>query len=245
MSTGGATPSTLSDVIRYVIALYARPEVTPAHVVGDTYAIGDQVSADGRVYTCHAAGVAAEAPSGIGTYSDANGVGWFALFYTEETWENEYQQGAPPRIYFKRVKANPGIGPVLEISSRQIGSFGEGIRAYIWGAEESEDGEQDRYDFAMAMAKRLYAAFNAAGCGRLSLNAFEPDPDEPDLSFGAQYILEVAFTWEVPRDDAIDAAAKALADLGAVSESPLDPDRPDGGNGSTYGINVVMENNRT
>jgi len=243
MSYGGETPSTLSDVLRYVVALYV--EIGPAHATGTTYAAGATVAANGRVYTCHAGGVAAEAPSGPGSYVDANGVGWYPLFYSGDRFDA--QEGAPPRIYFRRSKAAGSVGPVLEIGSRQIGSFGESVIAHIWGAE-SESDDEARYDNALAMGARLMAAFNAAGVGRLTLVRMERDSQTSVVTFGEQYQLEVGYVWAIPRDEAIEIAARALAqaaeDAGEFPQSPPDPDRPNGPSTVTFQNQIVMENER-
>ncbi len=243
MSTGGHIPSTLSDVLRFVRAIYAHPSVTPAWVLGAAYTAGTQAASDGRVYTCFSPGVALTAPTGPGSQSDANGTGWYPLFFEGERFDES--EGAPPRIWIVQSKSGSGskLGPVLEIGARQLGSITEACVCYVWGAETVENG--DRYDAAKAMILRLVAAFNAAAVGRLEYRRLERGDQTSLVTYGEEYQLEIAYTWAVPRDGAVDTAAAALAEVGGYSQAPPDPDRPGGGTGSTFKIAVEMQDTRT
>lgn len=245
MSAAGPIPSTLSDVLRYVVQLYVRERINAgaAWTLGTTYAAGDQVASDGRVYTCFAPGVAAEAPTGPGSQTDSAGVGWFPLFFEGE--RHDGSEGAPPRIMFLQTAGGTGsaLGPVLHIGGGELGSITESCTCYVWGRETAADA--DRYDDAKARVMRLYAAFNAAAVGRLELRRLERGDQTRLVTFGEQYQMEIGYVWAVPRDAAIDAAAEALAVAGVIGDSPVNPDRPNGPTGLLFNVDVTVENLRT
>lgn len=148
-------------------------------------------------------------------------------------------EGAPPRIRFVVTRGQSALGPVLEVGARQLGSISEAVTCYVWGSETLDDA--DRYRDAKARVMTLLAAFNAAGVGRLVLRRLERGDTTSLITYGEQYQMEIAYVWAVPRSDAVDRAARALALTGA---SPPDPSRPNGDTGQTMIVNVVSNPTR-
>lgn len=240
MSLGGPPPSTLADVLRYVVKLWAKvAELGPGglYTTGHTYAVGDIVSSNAAPYVCWAAGTATgPGPSGVGSSRDANGVGWRPLIYTGERFDQ--QEGAPPRLYF-RPDPDEKIGPVLDIGGREIASRMQSCDVFVWGAETTAD--LDRYDAADALLDQAIAAVFTAGAGRITMGDVKRQDETSIDTFGEEYRWRFEYARLVPRSDAFEAAAAALA---LLSKSPEDPDRPNGGNGLTPVVAVVSANAR-
>lgn len=148
-----------------------------------------------------------------------------------------HENGHPPRIVF--VRDDEKVGGVLEIGSNEIGSRSQGCTAYVWGAETTDDGT--RYDAADALLDRLMAAVNIAGAGRITPGTVQPMKDTNVETFGEEYRWRFEYARQVPRDATLEAAATALA---VLSSSPDDPDRPTGGSGLTFNVDIVPTNAR-
>lgn len=150
------------------------------------------------------------------------------------------EEGAPPRIVFVPTTAGGRLGPPLEIGARQVGSITESVRCYVWGAETSLD--VSRYDDAAARCVRLLNAFAASCSGRSTKGAFSRNAGTNIETFGEEYVVELSYTWPVPYDDEIFAAAYATAPSPALS--PPNPDQPTGDTGLTFGVAVTLTNER-
>jgi hypothetical protein len=200
VSLGGPAPSTLSDVLRYVVALYTQ------------------------------AGLVRTNPA-----DPATGI----EILTGERYDR--QEGAPPRLFFRPDKQGR-MGPVRELTGRSVGTWTHGCNVYAWGAETAAD--LDRYDAAIALAMQVRAALHLAVAARGG--AFEVvRADETSLvTFGEDYMFRFEYTWDIPRDDALERAALALAQANGYSQSPTDPDRPHGPTPQTFSVNVVSQNAR-
>jgi len=197
MSLGGPPPSTLSDVLRYVKALYVQ------------------------------AGLVRTLPSDPSTGIE---------FLVSERYIE--QEGSPPRLLFVIDSAGK-LGPVYELTGRSVGTWTHGCRVYAWGAESADD--IARNDAAMALMMQAQAALQIAGVERATFGDVVREDDTNIVTFGEEYNFRFEYTWSVPRDAALEAAALAL---GAVSKSPTDPDRPLGHTPQNFSINVVMQNAR-
>lgn len=197
MSYRGNAPSTLSDVLRYVRALYAQ------------------------------AGLLRDPSTNQGGIE----------MLTGERYRR--QDGAPPRIVFEQLAKPGNVGGPLEIGARQSASVTETCLCRVWGAETTADA--DRYDAAKALAAQLLDGFKIAAPGRLRGAQILREDETSIETFGEEYQLLVSYTWAVPRDEQLRQAATALA---LVSDSPQDPDRPNGGTGLSFTPAVVVENER-
>lgn len=197
MSLGGPPPSTLSDVLRYVVALYTQ------------------------------AGLVRTNPADPSTGTE---------ILVGERYDQ--QEGAPPRILF-RVTRDGHLGPVFELTGRSVGSWTQGCEVFVWGRETTSD--LDRYDDAMARAMQAQAALQIAGVERATFGKVTRGDGTPIVTFGEDYSFRFEYTWAIPRDAVLEAAANAL---GAISQTPTDPDRPLGPTGNVFSINVVTHNVR-
>jgi hypothetical protein len=197
VSLGGPPPSTLSDVLRYVVALYTQA---------------------GLVRT-----VPADPSTGI------------EILIGERYKKSE---GAPPRLFFQYDDRGE-MGPVLELTGRDVASWTHGCWVYAWGAESATD--LDRYDSAIALAMQVRAALHIAAAARGGAVEVVRAARSSLNTFGEDYSFRFQYTWSIPRDNALELAALALA---ATSQSPTDPDRPNGSTGQTFSVNVVAQNAR-
>jgi hypothetical protein len=197
VSLGGPPPSTLSDVLRYVVALYTQAGLVRT-VPGDP-STGIEVLIGERY---------------------------------------DQQEGAPPRLFF-RYDPRGQMGPVLELTGRDVGSWKHGCMVYAWGAETLSD--LDRYDAAVALTMQARAALHIAAAARGGTVEVVRADESSLNTFGEDYSFRFEYTWSIPRDDALERAALAL---GATSQSPTDPDRPNGDTGYTFSVNVAMQNGR-
>lgn len=145
------------------------------------------------------------------------------------------QEGSPPRIVF--VREDGDIGPVLAVGARQVNSITETVRCYVWGAETSDD--VDRQRAAEALAHRLLNAFKATAPGRLAGKVRLRNSDTNVVTYGEELVLDLAYSYGVPYDDAIWDAAYAAAPDPALS--PPDPDRPQGDTGDTFTVIPTLE----
>lgn len=236
MSLGGAPPSTLADVLRYVVALYVA--ATPAWAQSTAYATSAMVSANGAVFVCYVAGTsdAGAGPSGTGSQADANGVAWFPLIYVGERYLR--QEGATPRIVFVPT-TRERWGGILDIGSREVASRLQGCDVYVWGAETLAD--LDRYDDADARLDDMIAAVFIAGAGRITGGDVVREAETNIATFGEEYRWSFVYARQVPCSDRMEAAAMALS---LTSQSPTDPDRPLGGTGMSFEESVVTSNPR-
>jgi hypothetical protein len=151
-------------------------------------------------------------------------------------------EGASRRVLFVPSKGGK-LGPVLEIGARQIRSWTPDCAVYVWGNESAND--LDRYREAERITMRVVAALNEAGVGRIEFGSEERLAGTNVVTYGEEFRILFDYSHAIPRDAAIDAAAETLAQAGATSQSPQDPDRPDGGSGLSFnGINVTMANER-
>lgn len=204
MSYRGNTPSTLSDVLRYVQALYAQPT--------------------------------AAAPAGLLRTNPKDPSTGIEML-TGERYRK--QNGAPPRIVFEQLPQAGKIGPVLEIGARESFSVTETCLARVWGRETTA--QPDRYDAAKTLAMQLLDGFKLAAPGYLTGASILREDQTNIETFGEEYQLLVSYTWAVPRDEALRQAAVALA---LFSDTPQDIDRPNGGTGDTFVIDVIPQNTR-
>jgi hypothetical protein len=236
VSFGGASPSTLADVLRYVVALFAQ--MYPPWASGTPYAAGTLIGSSGAPWVCYAPGTSAgpAGPSGLASQTDAGGVGWTPLIYVGERYDR--QEGATPRLYF-RPSPKERMAGVLEIGDRQVASRIQACDVFVWGAETTAD--LDRYDAADALLDLVIAGVFTAGAGRIAGGDVDRQDGTSIETLGEEYRWHFEYARLVPRSDAIEAAAAALA---LMSKSPDDPDRPNGGNGLTPQINVVVTNTR-
>ena len=150
----------------------------------------------------------------------------------------DQQEGAPPRLFFRPDKRGK-LGPIFEITGRSVGSWTHGCMVYVWGAESATD--LDRYDAAEALVMQVQAALQIAGVERSSFGDITREDGTSLVTFGEEYSFRFEYTWAVPRDPALEAAALAL---GLLSQSPTDPDRPLGPTPQTFTVNVAMSNTR-
>jgi hypothetical protein len=244
VSLGGPPPSTLADVLRYVVALWAKaaelasgPPFAGLYTAGHAYSAGDIISSSAVPFVCFAAGTAVGAgPSGTGSASDVNGVGWRPLIFVGERYEQA--EGAPPRIFFVPDKTERA-GPILEISARQIASRTQGCDVYVWGSETVVD--TDRYDAADALLDEVMSSLFDAAAGRVTWGQIDRQAETSIVTFGEELLLHFDYARLVPRSDVFEAAAAALA---LTSQSPSDPDRPFGGNGLTPVVQVITQETR-
>lgn len=147
-------------------------------------------------------------------------------------------EGAPPRV---RIVIGEGgaLGPVLEVSAGQVAGITERATCYIWGDPAAADTDENRA--AKALGVRLINCFKMAAVGRLKGAQLTRANKTKAAKYGEEYVLLLDYSWGVPRDKVVDAAARAL---GAMSASPPDPDRPNGDTGSTFHVTVTNANTR-
>jgi len=177
--------------------------------------------------------------AGEADYPHVDGSGKTEVLIGERYLE---QTGAARRILFVPTQDGGELGPPLEIGARQIGSITEGCTAYVWGAETTDD--RDRYREAKRIMMKLIATLNEAGIGRRGFGTIRRMTAGDVDTYGEEYRLSFTYTWAVPRDAAIDAAALVLAGQSGYSKSPEDPDRPFGSTGIDFQAEATMENDR-
>lgn len=202
MSTAGAPPSTIDDVITYVIALLVQ--------------------------------------CGEADYPHVNGSGLTEIVVGERYLQSD---GASRRILVLPDEPRGKIGGPLEVGARQVGSWTANATWFVWGDENADD--RDRIREARRITMRLVAALKAAGAARIELVSVDRLKATNIVTYGEEFRIEMSYAWQIPRDDAIEQAAAALITGGLdYSTSPPDPDRPNGGTGRTFEVNITMENDR-
>lgn len=168
---------------------------------------------------------------GQADFPHVNGSGFTEVLIGERYDQGE---GASNQILFIPTEEGGALGPPLHVSSREIGSIGESCVCYVWGSETTADAT--RYQSARALVMRLMACFNVAAPGMITWGRETRSAGTDITTFGEEFRLVITYTWAVPRDAAVDAAARVL---GPVTSGLSDPDRPNGSNGNIYGIVVT------
>lgn len=175
---------------------------------------------------------------GVGELRDPNANPNGVEFLIGERYLRE--EGAPPRIVLV-PDTNGTIGPALAVGARQVCGITERVRCYVWGREGASGLDVDRYDDARARSMRLLNAFKASASGRLRGASLVRGVDSNVETFGEEYQLTLAYTWGVPEDAAVWAAAFALLPVG----SPPAPDQPQGPTANTFATtSVTLANTR-
>jgi hypothetical protein len=139
------------------------------------------------------------------------------------------QLGAPARIVL--VRAGGKAGGTLRVGDGNIASWGQGFRAYLWGAETVSD--LTRYDAADDMLDRFINAVRARVPGRAEITTIDPT-DASVQSYGEHLQVLVTYTRSVPRDAAIWAVP-------VTPISPPNPMQPNGSTGDTFNIDATTE----
>lgn len=150
------------------------------------------------------------------------------------------EEGGANRIVFVPTAAGGQLGGPLEIGARQVGSITESVRCYVWGAETVAD--VSRYDDAAAKCVRLLNCFAASCPGRNTKGAFRRLAETNVVTYGEEYVVELSYTWPVPYDDQVFAAAYAAAPNPPLS--PANPDQPNGSTGLTFSVTPTLANTR-
>jgi hypothetical protein len=149
-----------------------------------------------------------------------------------ERWLPQFS--APPRIVFRPTKDGGNFGPPNRVGAGFIASIRETMTAYVWGDETVADG--DRYRAAKALCMRLINAYRREGPGKLTgLNIARGDATAE--TFGEEYQVTAAFTWNVPQDAAIWAPP-------TTPEPNPDPMRPQGDTGETESLTMTTTGSR-
>lgn len=218
----GPPRSTVADAIALALHHYAAVASRGAWAAGQLYAVGDQVSAGGRVYNCFAAGTATgSGPSGMGSQRDANGVGWTPFIYVGERYLK--QGGAPPRIVI--VPGGGEISGPKTFGSGNVAKDVEEIRAFLWAAEASDD--LVRYAAIEDMKDRWANVIRKLMPGSAQLRTVNPTLVSNVVTFGEDRQVIVKYERQVPRD-------AAIWDVPITPASPSDPMRPNGDTGLEY-----------
>lgn len=149
------------------------------------------------------------------------------------------KKGAPPRIVCVLTEDDGSISGPLAVGARQVGSFMESVRCYVWGAETADDAT--RYVDAKARAFRLMNAFRASAPGRLAGGNLTRSTATHELTHGEEYTLSYVYACGVPEDPAIWTAAYAIAQ--SPPNAPPNPDQPNGNTGADFGLGAVTLTN--
>lgn len=226
----GPPRSTVADAIAAIVYHYAATATRGAWATSTSYAAGDTVSADGRVYVCYAPGASdtGSGPAGMGSQLDENGVGWTPLVYVGERYLR--QHGAPPRIVIV-----PGDGTLEgpgRVGDGNVARDVEEIRAYLWAGEASDD--IARYAAIEAAKDAWINILRKVIGGRVQHRTVNPTINANVVSFGEDRQLVATYSRGVPRDAAIWAVEQTPI-------TPPDPMRPNGDNGLSYTFTPTVE----
>lgn len=222
----GPPRSTVADAIALIVFHYAQTSSRGAWTTATSYAVGDQVASDGRVYSCFAAGLsAATGPAGMGSQRDANGVGWTPLIYVGERYLK--QTGAPPRIVI--VPGAGQSGPPSRLNAGNIARDVEELRAYLWAAETADD--LARYTAIEAAKDTWINIIRKIMPGRAEIKTINPALVSNIVTFGEDRQIVALYERSVPR-------SAAISNVPITAISPPDPDRPNGDTGYEYVVDA-------
>lgn len=230
----GGARSTVADALALIIAHYAAVASRGAYAAGQTYAVGDQVVSDGRVYTCFKGGVSAgTGPSGMGSQArtSGDGIGWTPFVYIGERYLK--QHGAPPRIVVV-----PGAGEIGAPNSKGGGDVAkdvEEIRAYLWASENTDD--LARYAAIEDMKDRWINVIRKIMPGRAEIRTVNPTLVSNVVTFGEDRQIVTRYERQVPRD-------AAIWKVPVVAISPPDAMRPQGNTGDTFDVVITPDPER-
>ena len=215
----GPPRSTVADVIGEIVRHYAATASRGPYATGTSYAAGDTVASDSRVYVCFAPGTSTgSGPAGMGSQRDANGVGWTPLVYVGERYLR--QHGAPPRIVIVQgsgEESGPG-----RVGDGNIARKTAQIVAYLWAAESADD--LVRYAAIEAAEDAWSNTVGKVIPGRSVRRTVNPTITANIVTFGEDRQFIVDYSRGVPRDAAIWAVP-------VTPISPPDPMRPNGDTG--------------
>ena len=227
----GGPRSTVADALALIVAHYAAVASRGAYAAGQSYAVGDQVSSSGWVYTCFKAGLSVGAgPSGMGSQSrrDGDGVGWTPFIYIGERYLK--QHGAPPRIVVV-----PGAGEIGAPANKGGGDIAkdvEEIRAYLWAGEAADD--LARYAAIETMKDRWINVLAKTLVGRKESKTINPALISNIATFGEDRLVVTRYDRQVPRD-------AAIWKVPITAISPPDPMRPNGNTGDEIVVDITPE----
>ncbi len=226
----GPPRSTVADVIAAIVYHYAATTTRGAWATGTTYATGDTVASDGRPYVCFVGGTSdtGAGPVGVGSQFDDNRVGWTPMIYVGERYLR--QTGAPPRIVIV-----PGDGTLEgpgRLGDGNIARNIEEIRAFLWGAESTDD--IARYAAIEAMKDVWENILRKVIEGRVRSRTVNPTLNANIVTYGEDRQLVATYSRGVPRDAAIWAVEQTAV-------TPPDPMRPNGNNGLSYTLTPTIE----
>ena len=224
----GPPRSTVADALAAIVAHYAATASRGAWAPGTSYAVGDTVGNGGALFACYAAGTSdnGTGPAGVGSQTDANGVGWRPVVYVGERYLR--QHGAPPRIVV--VPGNGEIGGPIRMGDGNVASDAEEIRAFVWAAESPDD--IGRYVFIEAMKDAWINMIRKIMPGRAELRTVNPTLVTNVVTFGEDRQLVAVYKRSVPRDAAIWSVP-------VTPLSPPDPARPNGDTGTIVNVTAT------
>lgn len=143
------------------------------------------------------------------------------------------QEGFPPRLVLVRASGRAS-GPG-RIGDGNVANWAQGFTCYLWGAETAADAT--RYDAQDALVDQVVNAVRFLMPGRAEISVVNPLVASNIVTFGEELQVLVTYTRGVPRDAAIWA-------LSVTPVSPPDPMRPNGDQGTTFGINAATAGSR-
>ena len=161
----------------------------------------------------------------VAVTNDGSG-GTARVFHGEEYLDTN---DTPPRYVFVLGEDGGEIGGPLQVGAREVASITETISVHIWGGGPSDDA---RTDDAKARAHLILNCLKAGPVGRLKGKVLTRETSPKILKFGEEAVVRAAYSWPVPYNDAVFAAAYALAPVPPLS--PANPDEPNGPTGNEF-----------
>lgn len=162
---------------------------------------------------------------------------------TMRVWHGEEYldtNDTPPRVVFVLGEEGGDLGGVLEVGARQVASVTETISVHIWGGGPSDDA---RTDDAKVRGHRLINCFKASAPGRLRGKLLTREQSPKILKHGEEVVVRASYSWPVPYDDAVFAAAYTMASDPPLS--PANPDQPQGSTGQIFAPDpITLDNTR-
>lgn len=233
-----APTSDLSDLFAAIVSVAAYALDAQGSTWAPATAYADRssgspsiVNSGGVPFVCYAGGTsdAGAGPSGVGSQTDTNGVGWTPLFYYGERYLK--QAGAPPRIVMVELQDSGKLGPPARIGAQYVAEREELLRCYVWGSETESDAL--RYKEARALAAWLVNLFRRAAPGRVELKALARSTETSILTYGEEYQLTAAYSNGIGRDPWTWRVPPAVSNA-----QPPRPDQPFGDTGETVTVSV-------